>query len=83
MEHKRQWCQLLAETKNRERETDLHHLFPLQSFDLSRPALAVTVPMAQLPVVSVPPAEHFAALSQSHGVAVAAAGRHELSNHEP
>ena len=62
--------------------TDLHHLLPLQGLYLPRPALAVTVPVAQLPVVSVSPAEHLAALRQRHGVAVAAARCHQLGHHE-
>lgn len=63
-------------------KTDLHHLLSLQSFDLSRSALAVAVPVAQLPVVPVPPAEHLPALRQSHGVTVTATRRHQLSHHK-
>ena len=43
-------------------DTDLHHLLPLKGLYLSRPTLAVTVAVAQLPVVPVTPAEHLSAL---------------------
>lgn len=52
---------------------DLHHLLPLQGFDLPGPTLAVAVAVTELAVVTVPPAEHLAALGERHGVAVAAA----------
>lgn len=66
----------------KEELADLHHLLPLQGFDLPGSTLAVAVAVAQLAVVAVPPAEHLAALRQGHGVAVAAARRHQLSDHE-
>lgn len=63
--------------------TNLHHFLSLQGLDLSGSTLPVAVPVAQLPVVAVTPAEHLAALGQSHGVTVAAAGCHQLRHDEP
>ena len=63
-------------------QTNLHHLLSLQGLDLSGPALAVAVPVAQLAVVAIAPAEHLAALRQSHGVTVATTRRHQLGHHE-
>lgn len=61
----------------------LNHLLSLEGFDLSGSALSVAVAVAQFAVVAVAPAEDLAALRQSHGVTVAAARRHQLSDHKP
>lgn len=61
----------------------LNHFLSLEGFDLSGSALPVAVAVAQFAVVAVAPAENLAALRQGHGVTVAAARRHQLSDHKP
>lgn len=61
----------------------LNHFLSLKSFDLPGSPLTVAVTVTEFAVITVAPAEDLAALRQSHGVTVAAARRHQLSDHKP
>ncbi len=71
--------------KNNKKAVRAHHddFLSLQRFDLSGSALSVAVAVTELPVVSVSPAEHLAALRQRQTVPVRPDRRRELRHHEP